>query len=123
MSKGKPCHFEHPNTSNTPRTPTHTPTRSYTPHSNTQEKSRSLSPITRITPTHSSSGFPNTGGVGGSGGVIGGVCGKCGHSHGGVCLWSKRCFVCGGVHAAKVCPKQQNKFEFGRGGGDRRKSV
>ncbi len=124
ISKGKPCHFEHPNnTPNTPRTPT--PTHSYTPTcSNTQEKSRSLSPITRITPTHSSSGFTQTGGVSGSsGGVMGGVCGKCGRTHGGVCLWSKRCFVCGGVHAAKVCPKQQNSFEFGRGSGDRRKSV
>ena len=42
-----------------------------------------------------------------SGGVIGGVCGKCGRNHGGVCLWDKRCFVCGGVHAAKVCPNNR----------------
>jgi hypothetical protein len=125
--KGKPCSFLH----------THTKVeRKENMNTENVGRSRSLSPVfnTRVhshSPhrSHTPNSRPHTptriqgGGVQSGGVQSGGVCGKCGRTHGGVCLWSKRCFQCGGLHAAKVCRKNQTTTTTFGSQRERRNSV
>ena len=116
LQKGKPCNFLHTHTlmegaenkeqtehvgrsrSSSPIRPNHSPSRTDSHNSRTQ--------------THSTDRVET-----------GGVCDKCGHTHGGVCMWNKRCFICGGLHAAKICKKNHTTVTFGTQGKERRRSV
>ncbi len=122
--RGRPCSFLHTQTvvdnsesksfgrsrSISPVVPTRTHSHSHSPNTN-HPRTYSQSP------THSPS-QSRQGGIQSEG-----VCEKCGHVHSGMCYWSKRCFVCGGLHAAKVCRKNQTTVSFGSQGRERRNSV
>ena len=112
VQNGKPCSFLH----------THTMANAEKEDTESVGRSRSSSPIR---PTHSPSRteFHNPRTQTQEHVQIGGVCDKCGHIHGGVCLWNKRCYICGGLHAAKICKKNRTTVAFGTQGRDRRRSV
>jgi hypothetical protein len=121
--KGKECSFLHSErerleTKTSDRRSTSTsPVRLHTQH-NSFSPQRSNTPYSRST-SLPHSGY-QSGGVKNGGVSVGGVCGKCGNNHGGVCMWNKRCFVCGGLHSARVCRKTQTVVV---GGQERRKSF
>lgn len=129
LSKNKPCHFSHTQQSHKrePSQPReHSQVRFHTPQNNYRSNSlknkhnqnnyRTSISSSPVTPQHYSSQQR----VSSRGVSSGGVCGTCGNTHGGKCLWNKRCYNCGGIHSVKVCLKTTTIQKYG---GNRRNSV
>ena len=120
LEKGKKCSFQH-----TGGNPQHTGGKGVEEN----KRSRSFSPIhpnrnnNRNYNNKPHTPYPKTGGVQSGGVQSGGVCQKCGNTHTGICSWNKQCFMCGGLHAAKMCTKQHNTINFGTQHRERRNSV
>jgi len=124
--KGKPCHFLHTHTiakentnTNVGRSRSVSPVPPSHPHSPSQTQTHTHSTSYTHNPRPSHIGGVQNGGVKGDS-----TCSRCGYIHGSVCLWDKRCYVCGGLHAARVCRKNQTTtVTFGSQGRERRNSV
>ena len=102
QNKGRPCTFSHTQTVGGVSgiggvRQSVSPSRSVSPN-----RSRSMSPVGQ--PFHT----PQTQNTQ--------QCPKCGNIHRGVCWWNKRCLVCKGLHAAKVCPhanREKKQYRIG----------